>query len=326
MHCPKFLQGKINLDQRIIIFFEELSVITLIYLPLLLYISFDVHLFQNVIFDISMIFAVLVQIGAIYSAFIEPRIIKVRKINIELKDLSDNIWIVFFSDLHLGPYKKYDFVNKIVIKVNELNPDIILIGGDFITGNKNTFKYLTPLKNLQAEYSILAVLGNHDYDLAFDFEKARYNLADELEKFLYSLNISVLRNSSKLIKTKKGNINIVGLDDLWAEKINVNQAFSQTSEEYHTIALFHNPDSIKKIIDKKIDMFLAGHTHGNTFRFPPGRPLIPFIRNIKLPPRYLKGFHKYRKIPIYITSGVGEAVTRMRFLGNFPELIVIDLK
>lgn len=71
--------------------------------------------------------------------------------------------VVFVSDIHHGPYFSRDRVKNLVEKINALNPDIILLGGDYV--HRST-KYIEPcfeeLKKLNATAKF-AVLGNHDH-------------------------------------------------------------------------------------------------------------------------------------------------------------------
>jgi len=67
------------------------------------------------------------------------------------------------------------------------------------------------------------------------------------------------------------------------------KTFSKINSKYPIIVLTHNPDTVKHISNNKTDLILAGHTHGNTFRFFT-IPLCPFIRNIKLSSKFLKVF------------------------------------
>jgi len=103
-----------------------------------------------------------------YGSFIEPQRIVVMEQSIDLrKDASTtmphDLSIALVSDFHVGPYKKKDFVEKAVTKINSLKPDMILLAGDFAFGDEPPFEDLEPLKNLSAPLGVFAILGNHDY-------------------------------------------------------------------------------------------------------------------------------------------------------------------
>ena len=207
----KILQNKI----------QDAVFINLIFAPYIFSLVFKYHLFLNHFYDIIFIASLTLCLLSIYGAFIEPNIVITKHIRFNIRDLKERIRIVFFSDLHIGPFKKSSFINRITDTINKLNPDLILIGGDFITGRYETFKYLKPLKNLGAKYPTLAVIGNHDYDMDLPFEKPYYKIANSLVSYLKTLNIKVLRNCSEQIKIKYNILNIIGIDDLWSGKVNI---------------------------------------------------------------------------------------------------------
>lgn len=320
---------RINLKQKFLTFLKELVVFLLITSPVFFYLLCAIfNLSQGVLFHILLFCLIFLSTLSIYGAFIEPYFLVVRNRELDIEGLSKKFRIVFFTDLHVGPYKRSDFVKRVVKKVNSLRADLIFIGGDFTTGEDFHPKYLTPLKKLEANYPIVAVLGNHDYNLNFSFETPRPSLAKKVAEKLKSLNIKVLRNKSYTYEFGKEKVNIVGIDSLWAKKDNVEKAFRKVEQRYPTVVLAHNPDivyKVKKLEGKRVDILLSGHTHGNQFRLPFDGALFPFIRPIKLSAKYLQGFNKFRGIPMYVNAGTGETLTRIR-LFDPPEIVVFDLK
>ncbi len=90
----------------------------------------------------------------IYS-LVEPFLLENKYYTVTSKKIPasfDNKKIVFISDIHHGPYLSINRVRKLVQRVNELNPDIIILGGDCVSAD---VKYINPvfeeLKNLRQE-------------------------------------------------------------------------------------------------------------------------------------------------------------------------------
>src|SRR3989344_2490641 len=108
------------------------------------------------------VFGFIFTITIIYGSFIEPRMITITEAQITLPTVSD-FTIVTISDLHVGPYKGKKYLGKVVEKINALEPDIVLLAGDYVYSGGDPVDDLTPLRNLRARYGVFGVLGNHEY-------------------------------------------------------------------------------------------------------------------------------------------------------------------
>jgi len=76
----------------------------------------------------------------------------------------DGTTIAFLTDIHHGPFTPLDYVLSVVRTTLSLNPDLILLGGDYSLLDA---KYIRPcfevLTALEAPMGVFGVLGNHDY-------------------------------------------------------------------------------------------------------------------------------------------------------------------
>ena len=103
------------------------------------------------------------------AGFINRTNFKVKTLEISLPKKNSPLTglnIVMFSDLHLSPINNETFLNKIVKKVNALNPDIILLPGDIVDDKAEILKrnYIGPgFKNLKSKYGIYSSTGNHEF-------------------------------------------------------------------------------------------------------------------------------------------------------------------
>ena len=93
-------------------------------------------------------------IAALYTRFIEPFIITVNKEKITLfstNNTRQSLKIVLVTDIQIGRHKKTAWTNKIVEKIEKINPDLIIFGGDLIDNegaSEDESQYLEPLKKL----------------------------------------------------------------------------------------------------------------------------------------------------------------------------------
>lgn len=218
----------------------------------------------------------------------------------------DGYKVVFVSDIHHGPFFSYERVEKLRDRMNDLEADLILMGGDYVHRGPlyvpEVFKALT---GLRAENGVFGVLGNHDH---WDGEQAT---RDGLEK----AGFTDIDNKQIVVEKDGAMIRIAGVGDYDMDI----PEFSR--EDEYTILVSHNPDFAAELTEEKPDLMLSGHTHGGqvTF-FGLWAPLIPSKYGNKF--RY--GEIDYNDIKMIVTSGVGTITPPVRFFAR-PEIVVITL-
>ena len=178
-------------------------------------------------------FLILITLLFIWSFFIEPNLLVVK--NYTFKELGDKK-IVFVSDFHIAKNERKR-LQKIVNTINEIEPDLVLSGGDFIKGHDG--KYTLPIEEQVKEFKkikaqMITVLGNHDGK----FDKAR------VRNVLQTSGIIVLENSN----TKLEGLSIAGVEDIQTGFPDVEMALIGT--EHPTILLSHNPDIYYDVHEK----------------------------------------------------------------------------
>jgi len=107
----------------------------------------------------------LAVIVSIYGT-IHARKIVVRNITVPLPNLPTE-WqgkkAVYVSDVHLGAVNGQNFSRRIVDKINEINPDIVFIGGDLYDGVKvDELEIIKPFGDLHPALGTYFVTGNHE--------------------------------------------------------------------------------------------------------------------------------------------------------------------
>lgn len=173
----------------------------------------------------------------IWSVFIEPYILTQTTYTLKNNQLK-GLKIVYISDIHTALYQ-YWFLKRIVDKVNALNPDIILFGGDFVKGHRK--KSLTDmneialaLKKISAPIGVYAVLGNHD----------GYIGSAEMKHALKQNDIVVLSKVYKLVKYRNMPF-FAGTEDMLTAHSDVQKAVPQS--DYPIILLLHEPDIFPQV-------------------------------------------------------------------------------
>lgn len=169
---------------------------------------------------------------------------------------------------------------------------------------KNTLAIEEQTKIFKAINSpVVTVLGNHDgwYD------------REKVARVLNESGIKVLENSN----TKLKGIYISGLEDLQTGYPDINKALDGTASP--GILVTHSPD-VYYDVKEKVDLILAGHTHGGQVSFPIiGAPVVPSEYGAKFARRVIKETDNL----MIITKGIGTSILPIRF-GSIPEIVVIN--
>lgn len=268
-----------------------------------------------------MIFGVLIGVGAlVYARYVEPELLMIKEIDISAKNiaLKTPIRIVQCSDLHLGPDYNMPHLERLVKKVNDIKPDLIVFTGDLIDDNK-TFnekeETIRILNQLEAKLGKYAVIGNHDYG---------GNGIKRYKQIMKAAHFNLLINAHDVIQVEENKkINIIGIDNVTFGQVDLEKAMANISKSDYNIVLCHEPDIADEIAKYPIDLQLSGHSHGGQVR-------IPLKGAILTPPKgkkYVKGLYDISENPrmkIYVNVGIGTSQMRFRF-GCIPELTVINL-
>jgi predicted MPP superfamily phosphohydrolase len=266
-------------------------------------------------FKIFLSFFALFLLGCFVYSFIEANLLEAKTTVIHDSDVPQNFVgkkIVFASDFHLDEFTSSQRLAATVRKINALNPDIIVLGGDYVTDDK---KFLAPafaeLKQLHAPLGVYGVTGNHD-------SVADYRLT---VKEMKAAGIIPLENSSREIEIGGEKIRLGGVKTSYGEESDAEPTTEDTRLEDFIILVSHNPDFVEELHTDRIDLMLSGHTHGGQVTlFGLWAPYIPSDYGQK----YMKGIVTTGGIPVYISNGVGTSALPIRFFAppQIDELIL----
>jgi predicted MPP superfamily phosphohydrolase len=253
--------------------------------------------------------------GYQYSTRIEPNRLVVESLQVPIKNLKpglEGFRIVQLSDIHLHPFIQIEFVEKAVELVNNLQPDLITLTGDYVyEGADSVFELAPVLASLNAKYGIFAVLGNHD--LWTDAVVVRAGLERE--------GVSVLVNQGVTLSVGRDNIYLAGLDDAWSGQPDLSAALDGSATDIPVILLAHEPDFADiSALDGRVSLQLSGHSHGGQVRLPGvGAPILPYLGQ-----KYEQGVYRVNNMWVYTNRGLGVIPPPVR-LNCPPEITEITL-
>ena len=269
----------------------------------------------------------IVLIGGLYlyGTYIEVKNLTVHDYKIKNENITDNFngfKIVHLSDIHYGRIFELSDLKKLVKKVNEFDPNIIVITGDLIDKNTKMTtakaeKISTELNKLTSSNGKYIISGNHD--LKFD----------EWENIINQSGFINLNNSYDTIYNKGYNFMVIAGLSSFKDKEDINNK-NQKTESYlnsfekdgpiYKILLMHEPDYIDDLKNNQYDLILAGHSHG-------GQVKIPFIGPVYSPDgakKYTNGHYKINNSDLYVSNGIGVSIYNYRIF-NTPSFNVYRL-
>ena len=229
-------------------------------------------------------------------------------------DVSD-LNIALISDVHLGAVGSESRLAEIVDEINSLNPDLVLIAGDFFdttyTAIKNPQKAIKTISRIEATFGTYACLGNHDAGETFN----------QMQNFLKQSNVILLNDSYTVIDNRLilvGRLDarsIGGYGDLKRKPFA--EIGLKNDENLPVIVMDHNPQNIGEY-NSDVDLIVCGHTHKGQI----------FPANIVTSLVYDVDYGYYRKNSqspqVIVTSGVGYWGLPMR-VGTNSEIVSIKL-
>ena len=259
--------------------------------------------------------------------YFDNTLIKVSKYKIKSDKIPkefNKFKIVHLSDFHSYGFKNYNI--KLIEKINNENPNIIVMTGDMVNKyDRNFDKFLNLVEILSDKYEIYYILGNHEMRLR----------EDDLSLIIKKLNkfgIKILSDEKITIIRKKDSLNIYGIDiplsyyKIIKKSYNIdeviNVVLNKCNKKEYNILLAHNPLYFEEYIKHNVDLTLSGHVHGGMIR-------VPFIGALLSPerkffPKYSSGVYEVNNKKLIVSRGLGHSKPGIR-LFNMPEIVSITL-
>lgn len=264
--------------------------------------------------------------------YVQNRLPKVTSYTVTVPELHSEVKgkkIVQLTDSHLRPNSNKSFIEHILNRVNEEQPDLIVFTGDFVQAGLDDFvdvpirKLFEGLSNCAPTY---VVTGNHDI------------ASGKFEDLAYILNTSKVRllvDEAEWISFGKGDAGFVlmGLaerkDMLTAPKPRLRHIeLTEGMVDKPKILLAHHPEFFEEYLDDKTKapvLTLAGHTHG-------GQAILPLFGGVYSPgqgalPKYDFGMFSSKEDParrLLVSRGIGNSTFPIR-INNRPEIVSITL-
>jgi predicted MPP superfamily phosphohydrolase len=257
--------------------------------------------------------------------------------------------VVQVSDLHNSSFGKDN--KKLLTRIEELNPDIIICSGDIVNSAKDDIAFA---KNLAKGLSEIApsyyIYGNNEVETIYDInltekeldkkfgfdqtnrdESALLSIEDSFEKELEETGIKVLKNEKDTLKIRTMTVDVYGVlnsnpSSFWSYSGQRFDSYINQDTDNLKITAVHEPFIFEEFQPEFWgDLAVCGHSHGGLIRVPILGPLYTHEGGL-FPGRsgkFVYGRYDTSGTPLVVSAGLDNS--NVFRINNEPELVIIDI-
>jgi hypothetical protein len=220
--------------------------------------------------------------------------------------------IAYASDFHAGPTTHPELLESACAAMDEARPDILLLGGDFVSPDARHIETLAGLlARVTAPLGRYAVLGNHDW----------WTSPDQIVRHLTMAGVEVLTNRNVRLPPPFDQVWVCGIDDPLLGSPDAETALA--GADGTRLVVMHSPSSLLDIGARRFELALCGHTHGGQIALPGGTPIVvpqgPLCRT------YSRGRFDLESGGVLLVSvGLGCSLLPFRIFAH-PEILLCDV-
>jgi uncharacterized protein len=253
---------------------------------------------------------------AAWGVFGRRHLVRIKTIPIAIPGLGasfEGYRIAQLSDLHIGGLWPRHRALGWARRLAELDADLVALTGDYVTsGTAFHDDIAATLSAMRGKDGAIAVMGNHDY----------FGDGEPLVTLLRARGVLLLRNENVELRRGDDRLTVVGVDDTWTRRADVDRAVAGRDTSIPMVALAHDPQLFPKLADAGASLVLSGHTHW-------GQIALPFFSTrfnlSRVSYRYHAGIYKQGDATLYVHPGLGTTGPPIR-VGAAPEITVLVLR
>lgn len=229
----------------------------------------------------------------------------------------DPLSIAYASDMHYGPRFRQDRAVDLAKRLQELQADVIILGGDYGDDTASSHAFFDVFPRLSAPLGVYAVIGNHD-------RTGSKQAFDHLLKAIRRKGITPLVNEVIQAERSGARLYICSVDDIKQGQPDFTPLMGIQKDAGFTIFVPHSPDVFPLASRHpafSFDIGLAGHTHG-------GQLVVcghSLHSSSRYGDRYRSGWMLFEGKDIMVTNGVGTSLLPIR-IGAPAQIHLITLR
>ena len=226
----------------------------------------------------------------------------------KLPEAFDGLRIAYASDIHYGALLDEARVRDLAERLNALDPDILLLGGDYGEDTSNALAFWKLVPELRAKLAVCAVLGNHD------------RAEGPAEPFIAAMQergVTPLVNSVLTLSRDGQTLALCSTDDFNHGTPDFAGVAAQAADADFVLYAPHSPDALPQAFDVSLppffDMAVCGHTHGGQIAIFGIAPHTASRYGFFFGNRFNSGMKTEQGVPVIISNGVGTSWLSIRF-------------
>jgi predicted MPP superfamily phosphohydrolase len=245
--------------------------------------------------------------------------------------------IAAVADIHAcEPWMSLAHIETIVAQTNALEPDIIVLLGDYVAGHRHVTRRIEAsewaqvLAGLKAPLGVHAILGNHDY--WDDRTVQRQGRGAPVARVaLEAVGIPVYENDVVRLAKDGHAFWLAGLGDQLAfwparrfrpvPRLGIDDlaaTLKKVTDDAPIILLAHEPD-IARRVPARVSLQLSGHTHGGQVRLLGWSPAVPTRDGVNLAYGHVR-----TQCDVIVSGGLGCSIMPVR-IGVPPEIVQVTV-
>ena len=267
---------------------------------------------------LALIFVLAAALVCLDSLVIEPYAVVLDVTDLKVSDSrlppNTSVKIVHLTDLHLSSIGFREA--RITELIKSLRPDAIVMTGDYISSPEELealHKFLSELRKVSGNVTIVAILGNWDY---------WSGVPGEVVRVLRNYGVHVLNDSYITLQVGACRITFAGFNSYTGTYEVPNfTVLKQVPDDTPLVVLIHEPSLINYIVKYGVNatVVLAGHCHGGQVKLISAPLFLPEGCEV-----CYEGACRLDGVFMYVSRGVGTSLFPIRFFSP-PEVAVIYL-
>jgi uncharacterized protein len=218
----------------------------------------------------------------------------------------EGLRVALLTDIHHSQLVSADDVTNAVDRTLSLKPDLIVLGGDYVTFGDRA--YVQPVADLlaplQASHGVFAILGNHDDDR-------------DMPSALSRKGFAVLKDQRTRVSIRGEALELAGIR-FWTRRPGEIARVLKNARDT-VLLLAHDPRRLTEAAELNVPAVLSGHTHGGQVVLPG----VGALAKARFP--ILAGLGRQENTAIFVSRGIGTVYVPVR-INCPPEVALITLK
>ena len=247
--------------------------------------------------------------AGVYGVVYERHRIGVTQATLPVSGLSPalhGLRVGLITDIHHSRMVPADDVVRAVQLLMERRPDLIVLGGDYVTWGERA--YVNPVAELLAPLSapngVFAILGNHDDNR-------------DMPAALAAKGFIVLKDQRTRLTVRGEPLELAGIRFWTRRPSDIARVLKGATDT--TILLAHDPRRLVEAAALDVSAVLSGHTHGGQVVFPG----VGALASRRFP--VLAGLGNRENTSIFVSRGVGTVYVPVR-INCPPEVAIVTLE